>query len=114
MTDIPFPSARRNPLIEVFYLHDHLPFICGANGHIGGDILEVIERDLIEYPELMIKGDGTYLFEANWVEAQVGEEGRAELPAYWDLTLVRFESIEPDHRGIREMTTMCDSSSLCL
>jgi len=94
MSDIPFPSARRNPLIEVFYLHSHPPIICGADGYVDTHTFEEIEKDLAENPEFMDKGDGTYLYEAQWVDAQTNEEGRVELPSYWDLTLVRFQSID--------------------
>lgn len=92
--DIPFPSVRKNPLIEVFYLKDHPPIICGAHGHIGGEMMDDIERDLADNPEFMDKGQGTYLYEATWISAQVGDEGRIELPSYWDLDLVRFQSVD--------------------
>lgn len=89
-----FPSDRKHPLIEVFFLAGHEPFICGANGRINTQMLEQIEKDLAEEPACMNKGDGTYLFEAAWEPDQTGEFGRVELPGYWDLSFIAFQSVD--------------------
>lgn len=91
---MPFPSDLKYPLIEVFYLEGESPFVCGVNGGIGDDMIEEIEKDLAESFEFMDKGAGTYLYRAAWQLPQVGDEGRIELPGYWDLELVRFQSVE--------------------
>lgn len=89
-----FPSSRDPTLIEVFYLKDHPPIVCGIHGHYSTEMVESIEKDLSERPEYMEEGNGTYLYAIRWEPDQVGDEGRVELLGYWDLTLVRFQPIE--------------------
>ena len=93
-THIPFPSDLKYPLIEVFYLYGHEPFVCGVNGAVGNGMIEGIEKDLDENREFLDKGDGTYLYRTTWQEAQTGEYGRVEIPGYWDLELIRFQSVD--------------------
>ena len=88
---IPFPSARIQPLIEVFFLHGHPPTVCGFYGHFHSDMIDAIEKDLEENPDFMDRGDGTYLYEARWESPQMGDEERVEIPGYWDLELVRYQ-----------------------
>ncbi len=78
--------------VEVFYLKDHPPVICGWHGGFHDDMYESIEKDLQE--TVFDKGSGTYLFETCWIEAQIGDEGRVELPGYYDLSLIRFQSVD--------------------
>ena len=53
-------------------------------------MIEKIERELNDNREFMENGEGRYLYEANYVSAQVGDYGRIELPEYWHLSLVAF------------------------
>lgn len=95
MTPDQFPSARTPLLVEVFYLEDHEPLICGIHGLYSSQMVESIEKDLAEEPwQFFEKGQGTYVYEAVWIEAQVGELGRVELPGYYDLSLVGFQRAE--------------------
>lgn len=89
-----FPSDNKDLLLEVFCLTDHPRFICGGNGRMTIETLNQIDTELDEY-ECFTKGDGNYFCRAQWIEAQLGEEGRIELPAYWDLTVLDFRPIEP-------------------
>ena len=87
------PSARGRTFVEVYYLVDHAPFICGVDGHITSEILSEIESDMTE-SEYWKRGSGLYLCAVQWIDAQIGDEGRVELPGYWDLDIVQFEPME--------------------
>jgi len=89
------PSDIKKPLIEIFFLDNETPFICGVNGHVTISMLEEIERDLGEYiSDTFTKGQGSYLFEAYFNSAQRGDEGRIEIPEYWELTMIGFKPCE--------------------
>jgi hypothetical protein len=56
--------------------------------------MEAIEKDINENRDEDEK-DGRYLYEISYSEAQTGDEGRIELPAYWDLREIAFEPNVP-------------------
>ena len=85
-----FPSQIKQPLVEICRLEGHPLFVCGLQGN--PCMLEQLESELDEYT-IFNKGDGSYLCRAEWIEAQIGYEGRVEIPAYWDLDLIAFKSI---------------------
>jgi hypothetical protein len=92
-----FPSDQKTPLVEVFYQLGDPPFVCGLHGCVNGDMIEMIERDLQEdavESEWFLLGDGTYLYEASWVDDQRNEEGRIELPGYWDLRRIAYRRLD--------------------
>ncbi len=90
------PSDHKPLLVDVFHMAGHEPFVCGVNGRATVADLCEIERDLGgEGSDLLAQGDGVYLFEAYWQEAQADEYGRVELPAYWDLSLVTVKPFDP-------------------
>lgn len=89
-----FISDMKSPIVEVFYIRDHPPFVCGINGHYCAEMIENIEETLSEDTENTLdKGNGNYLYRATYVAAQHGENGRLELPAYWDLSYLAFRPI---------------------
>ena len=84
-----FPSDNAKTIIEVFQQKGDPAFICGVNGHITTETMEAIEKDINENRDDDEK-DGRYLYEISYSEAQTGDEGRIELPAYWDLREIAF------------------------
>jgi hypothetical protein len=89
-----FPSDRKKTIIEVFQQKGDPAFICGVDGWIVGHVMEAIEKDINENRDEDEK-DGRYLYEISYSEAQTGDEGRIELPAYWDLREIAFEPNVP-------------------
>ena len=89
-----FPSDNAKTIIEVFQQKGDPAFICGVNGHITTETMEAIEKDINENRDDDEK-DGRYLYEITYSEAQTGDEGRIELPAYWDLSEIAFEPNDP-------------------
>lgn len=85
-----FPSDRAYPIVEVFSQEGDPVFVSGINGATNGDMVAQIEADLNERRDFMDKGDGRYLYRVVYESAQTDEEGRIELPGYWDLSLVAF------------------------
>ena len=85
-----FPSDREETFVEVFSQEGDPAFVCGLYGRTNGDMIEQIEKDLNDNRDFMEKGDGRYLYRVAYESAQIGNEGRIELPAYWDLSLVAF------------------------
>jgi hypothetical protein len=79
-------------VVEVFHQAGDPAFVSGAHGRITGGMIEDIEKELTN--EDFNRGDGLYLFVPTWVHPQIGDEGRVELPGYWDLELVGFKTIE--------------------
>ena len=88
-----FPSDNSKTIIEVFQQKGDPAFICGVNGHITTETMEAIEKDINENRDDDEK-DGRYLYEITYIEAQTGDEGRIELPAYWDLSEIAFKPNE--------------------
>jgi len=88
----PFPSDSGKMTIEVFYQKGDPAFVCGAHGSITGRMIENIEKGFAANPdEGFERGDGIYLYAPRWESPQVGDEGRIELPGYWDLEEVGFK-----------------------
>jgi hypothetical protein len=85
-----FPSDREETFVEVFSQEGDPAFVCGLYGRTNGDMIEQIEKDLNANRDFMANGDGRYLYRVTYESAQIGNEGRVELPAYWDLSLVAF------------------------
>jgi hypothetical protein len=98
-----FPSDQAQLFIEVFYLKDDAPFVCGVSGRICIDNLIKIENELTEYDFEL--GDGSYLFATNYVPAET-DGPHTICPAYWDLTLVEFR---PIHQKRMMMETTINS-----
>ncbi len=98
----PFPSQRGRTIIEVCYLKGHPPFICGVDGAVADSMLADIEQDLIDHLDPFDKGSGCYLFKPHWESPQIGDEGRVELPGYWDLEPLGFEPMEEPPAGDSE------------
>lgn len=91
---VEFPSDANRSLVEIFYLKDHEPFVCGVYGKVTGDQIAKIERDCAENPGVGFgKGDGQYLFSCHWEPGQYGDEGRCEIAPYWHLDLIAFKPI---------------------
>jgi hypothetical protein len=95
-----FPSDNIPTLIEIFYQQGHPAFVCGIHGSVTGGTINEIEHDFAENPDLelerLTRGDGRYLFSAEWDSGQFDNTGRCELPPYWDLTLVGFRAFGTD------------------
>ncbi len=94
-----FPSSIRQPLVEVCWMGTgDPPFICGLHGNPCSLVLDVVEKDYIDNPDLwdstFNKGVGNYLFEATWNPPQIGDYGRVELPGYWDMEFLEFQSVD--------------------
>jgi len=90
-----FPSDKGETTIEVLYQKGDPAFVCGAHGSITGGMIEDIEKDFSDHPdEGFDRGDGIYLYVPRWEIPQVDNEGRIELPGYWDLELVGFKTAE--------------------
>ena len=87
---ISFPSKRKKTIIEVFRQKGDPSFICGVEGWILGHVIEAIEKDINDNRDDNEK-DGRYLYEIRYIEAQTNNEGRVEMPAYWDLLEIAFE-----------------------
>lgn len=85
-----FPSDREETFVEVFSQEGDPAFVCGLYGRTNGDMIEQIEKDLNDNRDFMKNGDGRYLYRVAYEPAQIDNEGRVELPAYWDLSLVAF------------------------
>ena len=81
--------------IEVAVLHQtgDAPFICGINGMIDTASLNEIEMDLVGEAWDFEDGNGTYFFEAERVLEQVGDGGRIEIGAHWELAQMWMEPI---------------------
>jgi hypothetical protein len=92
-----FPSQRKKTIIEVFQQKGDPAFICGVDGWITSETIEAIEKDINENRDEDEK-DGNYLYEIHYSEAQTGDEGRIELPAYWDLREIAFTPNAPGER----------------
>jgi len=88
--------SAQPPEVEIFFLSTgELPFICGAKGHVTIDMLAEIEKDCEENAkDIFDQGDGSYLFLARHNDAQIGDEGRVEVPAYWELDFICFEPLQ--------------------
>jgi hypothetical protein len=80
------PSESPVTLIEAYA--DDGVVICGAHGHVTVEMLTTIEASLVDgdYPPLT--EEATTVFRVDFIEAQRGDEGRIEVPAWWDLTVV--------------------------
>lgn len=92
---LPFPSDEGDQTIEVFYQKGDQAFVCGGHGSFTVGMIEDIEKDFADNTDEGFDcGDGVYLYVPRWVSPQVGDEGRIELPGYWDLELVGFKTIE--------------------
>ena len=89
---LPFPSDSGDTTIEVFYTKGDPAFVCGGHGWITGAMISEVEKDFQDNPdEGFENGDGIYLFAPKWEPPQYGDEGRIEVPGYWDLELVGFK-----------------------
>ena len=90
----PFPSECGETTIEVLYQTGDPAFVCGAHGPVTSKMINDIEWDFDGNPgEGFDRGDGIYLFIPRWIKPQIGDEGRIELPGYWDLEEVGFKEI---------------------
>lgn len=87
-----FPSEHESLLIEVLYTEGDGGYICGVCGNITPHDLQKIEEEDLPINE-MNQGSGCYLFRADFIPAQVGDWGRIELPAYFELTLIDFKPL---------------------
>ena len=89
------PTDRGKLYIQFFYNGKDDPFICGAEGNIC--CIDEIEKEYLEDFDKdndgVFKKAGDYLFEVYRENDQIGDEGRIELPGYWDLTLVSFKPL---------------------
>lgn len=100
-----FPSDKGETTIEVLYQKGDPAFVCGAHGSITGGMIEDIEKDFSDNPdEGFDRGDGIYLYVPRWEIPQVDNEGRIELPGYWDLELVGFKTAEQAMPRTRRLT----------
>lgn len=86
--------------VQIVKLGADPPFICGFRGNPIG-VLDEIQRDYIDndesYGDMFTMGDGEYLFEADFIEAEIDYSvvpERVALPAYWMLHRIGFRSIE--------------------
>jgi len=89
---------KENLFIEIFYLSGDDPFIFGVNGRVTVAELNSILSDAQD-SELFDHGDGDYLCAASYNEAQTGEYGVIEIPAYWELSVLHFEPIPLQEEG---------------
>ena len=98
---IVLPSERTETILEVFYLPGELAMIVGANGKACIEMLQEIEKDFADNPDDGFDhGAGHYLFVPKWESPQIGDEGRVELPGYWDLRLVGFKAVQIEESGL--------------
>ena len=80
--------------VALLYQAGDPPFVCGVSGMIDLDSLKRIQDDAVEdFLEFEDDSeDGTYFFDVEWMPAQVGQDGRIEIPGYWSLTLTEFKN----------------------
>lgn len=95
--DFVMPSDSGKRLVELLWQQGDNPFVCGVNGMITRDCIESIEKEMAENPEwcdeLFGNGDGYYLFDAKWEQAEHDAYGQVVNPGYWDLSLVGFREL---------------------
>lgn len=91
------PHDSKTLQVAFFFLDGDRPFICGATGWVTTETLTDIETAAMEYKkETFTEGDGEYLFDATRIPGQYGDEGRCELPPYWDLRLLAYRKLEDE------------------
>jgi hypothetical protein len=82
-------------LVQVFYQKGDDPFLVGVNGHVNSELLKSIETDAV--PDATYdKGDGDYLFRAEYEPGQFDGEGRCELAPGYGLVFVEFKPVVYD------------------
>ena len=86
--------------LAVFYQSGDDPFICGINGMIDTISLNEIEMDLVGDAWDFEDGSGTYFFEAERILEQVGDGGRIEIGAHWELAQMYYEPIQIEKSGV--------------
>ena len=81
--------------IQVFWQKGDEPFITAANGPITLEAMTELSEECQEcIPETFDEGDGDYLFSTRFNQAQIGEHGQIEIPAHWELDLLKFRSMD--------------------
>jgi hypothetical protein len=80
--------------IEIAYLENDEPFICGINGKTTIAMLQMIEKSLDESENLFDKGDGTYCFNVIYNNAETDDNGRVQIESYYELSLLKFTPIQ--------------------
>jgi hypothetical protein len=89
-------SDNCSPIVEVFYLSGgEDPFVCGASGAVTCGVLQDIEETILEEPlDYFTKGlEGIYKFRCRHNAAQIGDEGRIEIPAHWELERIGYRPL---------------------
>lgn len=80
--------------VGVYYDEGDPAFICRVNGRATVGVLSDIEAQINDDVDAsLLKGNGVYLFDVGYIEAQRGEYGRIELAGYFDLTLIEFTEV---------------------
>ncbi len=102
--DEQFPSEQGPLLVEVIYQKDFPdvpPMLIGVHGQADAALLteleEQIQKDVAggetEYYSFE-EGSGRYLYSVHYISPQYGDEGRIELPSYWEFILVKYKPFE--------------------
>ena len=79
------PSEMVKHYVEVFYQSGDPPFIYGLSGLFTKESIEDIEKDLIENPDEYFHHNGTYLFQAVYVDNHPEDGG-----PHFELEQVEF------------------------
>lgn len=78
--------------ITVFHQAGDDAFICAAHGRFTVDVLQDIERQILENP---IEGpDGNYEYSVNYLPAETGEFGMIEIAAGWELEQIGYSAFD--------------------
>jgi len=81
--------------IEVHSSTGDPSFIYAVYGPSPLHALAAMESEL-NNPECVVlhHGPGDYCLEPSWVEPQIGDHGREELPGYWDFRILEFRPVD--------------------
>ncbi len=76
-----------------YYMAGENPFIYAASGYTHG--LDDLEKELIDFKENAMSyfehGEGSYMFEATFNQAQTNEYGDVEHAEHWEVSFVSFK-----------------------
>ncbi len=91
-------ESRAAQWVDICIIEPTAPFITNVSAGWGKPALDSIEEELIDgdWENLpgVPPGAVSVRCKANHCAAQIGDEGRVELPAYWDLTRIGYEVMD--------------------
>lgn len=91
-------EERAAQWVDICIIEPTAPFITNVSAGWGKPALDSIEDELIDGDWENLPGVPSEAvsvrYKANHCAAQIGDEGRVELPAYWDLTPIGYEVMD--------------------